>query len=407
MPQLRFQTLLPIYRNTAFTADGKAGVLTVADQVVLDTLRWIDLDPDALQDSGLTLKADPASLTVGATVNLDIAPPRLALGRLVTDVDALLKTPRARTEEPDAYFLSGSGYAAGQANPPPLLAAYRQVLALTALLKEAAAAFDPSRQELLFIVAGVRINVPTLYQADQLAQLDETAWNELAAVFAEDTHRDQKLEILSSASVHLVEAQPPAERFAYLLKNLGSLKAEVAKGYRLFVSSFSYAKVRSELETARLEFIGKIHKTLVDIQGQLLGIPIATFVVASQMKGADKCSPEGWMDAAVLAGAWIFYVLLLLAIANQWLTLGAINAEIDRQKKKVAKDFEAASALFKDVFDQLSTRTKVYRGAFILVGVIGLAGALFATWAFSHVAPGAVWGCLSGQIPIVFTPPKP
>ena len=343
MPQLRFQTLLPVYRNTAFAADGKAGVLTVANQTVLDTVRWIDLDHDALQDSGLTLKTDPATLTVGATVSLDIAPPRLGLGRLVTDVDALLKTPRARTEEPDAYFLSGSGYAAGQANPPPLLAAYRKVLALTALLKEAAAAFDPSRQELLFIVDGVKINVPILYEADQLAQLDKPAWDELTAVFAENTHRDQKLEILGSASVHLVEAQPPAERFTYLLKNLATLKDEVAKGYRLFVSSFSYAKVRSELETARLEFIGKIHKTFVDIQGQLLGIPIATFVVAVQMKGADKCSPEGWMDAAVLAGAWIFYLLLLLAIANQWLTLGAINAEIERQKKKVSKDFDSAS----------------------------------------------------------------
>ncbi len=54
------------------------------------------------------------------------------------------------------------------------------------------------------------------------------------------------------------------------------------------------------------------------------------------------------MDAAVLVGAWIFFVLLLMAIANQWMTLGAINAEIIRQKKKVAHDFASSSALFED-----------------------------------------------------------
>jgi hypothetical protein len=67
--------------------------------------------------------------------------------------------------------------------------------------------------------------------------------------------------------MHIGEPQPAARRFPYLLENLDALLEEVSAGYRLFASSFSYAKIRSDVESARVEYVGKIHKTLIDIQG--------------------------------------------------------------------------------------------------------------------------------------------
>jgi hypothetical protein len=165
-------------------------------------------------------------------------------------------------------------------------------------------------------------------------------------------------------------------------------------GYRLFASSFSYAKIRSDVEAAKVEYIGKIHKTLIDIQGQLLGIPVATIIVASQLKVAKDCGLEIWTNVGVLGGAWIFAVLLLIAIINQWLTLSAISGEIERQKTKLAADYAAISEQFLDIFKGLSSRIVWHRCALIGVGVIACAGAIFAFLVFARltaVDPRSCW----------------
>lgn len=87
-------------------------------------------------------------------------------------------------------------------------------------------------------------------------------------------------------------------------------------GYRLFVSNFSYDKVISELELAKVEYTGKIHKAFTDIQNQILGIPVATVVVATQMKSAPQIGYEFWVNIAVLTGCWIFVMLVGLLICN-------------------------------------------------------------------------------------------
>lgn len=121
-------------------------------------------------------------------------------------------------------------------------------------------------------------------------------------------------------------------RFGHLLRNLDLVSDEFEKGYRLFVSRFSYSKIRDDVETARIDFVGKIHKTIVDTQGQLLGIPVATIVVASQLKRSHNCDVAFWTNLAVLLGAWVFIALLAIAIVNQWHTLNVLKTEIGRQQ---------------------------------------------------------------------------
>ncbi|MCZ5662332.1 hypothetical protein O5623_28590 [Escherichia coli] len=58
----------------------------------------------------------------------------------------------------------------------------------------------------------------------------------------------------------------------------------IKKGYKVFVSGFSYEKILDQLRVAKIEEMGKIHKVFSDIQNQILGIPVATIIVATQMK---------------------------------------------------------------------------------------------------------------------------
>ena len=57
------------------------------------------------------------------------------------------------------------------------------------------------------------------------------------------------------------------------------------------------------MEDARLDYLNKIHKTFIDVQGQLLGLPVATVVGSSQYKVTKSCGLELWADVAVLGGA--------------------------------------------------------------------------------------------------------
>jgi hypothetical protein len=402
MAAVNFAHLLEIYRHTRFEADAQEGTLTITSDAILATLNAIETDETAAADAGIVPLVEPTTMAVGETVKVRISAPRLALGILARDFDQLLNAPGARLAEPNAYFVVQGRLARDIAAPPVRLVAYRAVLDFVALLAEAASYLDQTRQELVFIHEG-KFTVPVRYDAAMLDRVSLGAVKRLQDYFGDETHKDQKLEILAQAVVQTTQAQPPDRRFVFLLDNLADLADAVRDGYRLFASNFSYGKIRDELEAAKLDYIAKIHKTVVDIQGQLLGIPVATVIVASQLKIASACSVELWTDVAIVGGAWIFLVLLLVAIINQWMTLSSIKAEIKRQKDKLIRDYAAISEQFTDIFVSLSRRIAWHRFGLIFVAFIAIVGAVFATFAFTHFSQVKIIGCLTGGVPLVLS----
>lgn len=397
---INFAELTEIYRHTRFHNGEREGTVMVASEALLVILRQLDTD-EAAQESGIGLMVDPRTLAVGQETLINIRPPRLSLGILAHDFDQLLRAPAARLEEPKAYFVIVGALSRDMAAAPPRLKAYRVVVDLLLLFAEAASYLDRTKQELVFIHEG-KFAVPVEYDASVLDRLPLAQAKRLRDQFSDEIHKDQKLEILTEAIVRTSQGQPGNLRLVYLLDNLAALADAVRDGYRLFASNFSYAKIRSELETAKLEYVGKIHKTVVDIQGQLLGIPVATVIVASQMKVAKSCSMDLWTDVAVLAGAWIFLILLLVAIANQWFTLASIKEEIGRQEGKLVRDYAAISQQFMDVFSSLGQRIWWHRFGLVVIGIIATAGAIFATVAFAQVVQTNVIDCLVGKSALAF-----
>jgi hypothetical protein len=398
MPDLSFDQLLAIYRHTLFDAKGDEGTLLIASPEVLAVLQAIDGDDRLAGDANLAVLTDPADLVVGQDVRIRVGAPRLALGLLVRTFDDLLNAPEARLTEPKAYFVIDGRIEKGTTPPTVGQTGYRQILEVGALFAEAASYLDWTRQELVFFREG-KFVVPVKYCAETVMRFAHGASDKLLDLFMDDVHRDQKLAILAEAIAHTCESQPLARRFTYLLDNITAVAEEVRNGYRLFASSFSYAKIRGDLEAAKVEYIGKIHKTLIDIQGQLLGIPVATIIVASQLKVATGCGLEFWTNVAVLGGVWIFLGLLLIAIVNQWFTLSSISDEIERQQTKLAADYAAISVQFIDVFAGLLGRITWHRSALVGIGVIAFLGAIFASYAFSHLTTPDLRTCWSNSSP--------
>lgn len=396
MPRPRFGDLIPVYRATTFDGPGRDGHVVVGDAAMAELLLRIDGDPEEGAETGLVLRSERNEVVPGADVLVRIDAPRVGLGLFARTTDDLLKGPRVCIAEPQAYYVKDVDFARADAPVPDLIARYRTMLKLVALFGEAASYFDETRAELVFVKDG-KFVVPVTYGVPELTTMAIDKADALLGLFGRDEHREQKLEILGGALMDMARAQPQRLRFSHLVANLNAVLKALQDGYRLFASSFSYAKIRSQLEDARIDFATKIHKTIVDIQAQLLGLPVASVVVASQLKVAKACSLELWTDVAVLAGAWIFVGLLMFGVINQWLTLGVLSAEIRRQNAKLKSDYAAISEQFDDVFKSLGWRVCWHRIVLAIIAFVAVVGALFATFAFYNVVQTDVGACLSGR----------
>ncbi|EXI99521.1 hypothetical protein T210_0127390 [Burkholderia pseudomallei MSHR6137] len=177
-----------------------------------------------------------------------------------------------------------------------------------------------------------------------------------------------------------------------MLSQLSDLSSKINDGYRLFVASFSYDKVRDALEAAKVDYAAKIHKVFSDIQNQILGIPVATIVVATQMKAADKIGYEFWVNSAVLIGCWVFVMLMAFLLMNQLHTLGVLATEIHRQRDQISMQYKDIADRFKDVFEFLGRRLRLQKFALGAVGGVLIVGFLLAHVVyFKLTVPAETW----------------
>lgn len=387
MSTKQFDLLASLYTRIEFEPNRREGTLTIGDDATLQALRTVVAEED---EYALHLpEDDPESLKIGDTVAVEVSTPRTGIGFFTLSFSDLIKNPVVRVNEPTGYFLIAEKFnSRGAAPAPDAVQRYRKLLELIKLLGEASAFLDQSLGRLVYIHDG-KFEVPVQYTAEEVVALDVDVVDALVAAIGNDTHREQKLAILAEAVRELTEATPPSARFVTLLAHLTDLAKKFNDGYRLFASSFSYEKVKSELEAARVDYAAKIHKVFTDIQNQILGIPVATVVVATQMKAATTTDANFYINVAVLIGAWIFVILVAALLLNQTHTLDVLDGEIDRQKKGLEKLHKDVAENFSSVFKFLNRRMQVQRFLLRSVLVILIGGGILATVVFFFITDPA------------------
>ncbi|HEX5718858.1 MAG TPA: hypothetical protein VF179_22035 [Thermoanaerobaculia bacterium] len=343
-----------------------------------DKLRALRACLESAEDDttlNLTDRRDTNALAVGEVVSLEIGTPRVGFGLLVATFSELLAAPSARVCEPARYLvLEGLVSKADVKGDDDIVTRYRAALDLILTLKRSAAFLDTDEQTLVFIRSG-KFEIPCLYGIDDLRNLSLSTIRELAAIIPTGTHEEQCLAILAEAATEMTGHSPGDNRFSYLLSHSLELKKRYEEGYKLFASGFSYEKVRDQVEAARVEYTGKIHKVLADIQNQLLGIPVATIIVATQMKDAKAAGYEFWVNIAVLIGCWVFAALMFFVLHNQSQTLEVVRGEIERQRRQLEKEYVAVAGNFSQTFLQLTSRAatqlKIFQTirAFVFLGL--------------------------------------
>lgn len=369
-----FDLLTQIYRAANFRQDREAS-LTIVDETLRAALVTClgDVREFAV---GLTT-GDPDNIAVGTTVELAFGDPRMGLGILADDLAGLLQSPRYRVSEPRNYFIIAPKFAKADVPVPENIDRYRKVLSLVETLKKAAAYLDPDSGTLVFVHGG-KFELPVNYDVGALAGIDNVALSKILSFVGEDAYSEQKLGILEGAVRGLLEQLSPSDRFSRLLSQLPELATKTIDGYRLFIANFSFDKVRDSLEAAKVEYATKIHKAFSDIQTQILTIPVATVVVATQMKAATSVGYEFWVNLAVLVGCWVFIVLMAFVLFNQFHTLAVLAGEIERQQSQIKKEYRDIAGQFEDVFAFLRRRLCLQRWALGSVGFVLAVGLILA-----------------------------
>lgn len=367
--QRKFKDLVDIYKATTFTPAESKGLLFISSEEICQCIEDLLQSPD---DYGITVES--GDISVGSTVHLHIGRPKLKFGQFHDNFEDFLKNSKNRVIEPSNYYIIQENYHNKDDNTPALIEKYRVALRLINLFKNAAAYLDETNCEVVFVDSGV-FRISLNYNSDDLSGFNAEDALNFIANFADDTHLEHKLTILANSIRSISDTKEKSSSFSYLLRDLNQLIESVNKGYKIYISGFSYEKILDQLRAAKIEDLGKIHKVFSDIQNQVLGIPVATIVVATQMKQTTNAwDSQALTNTIVMLGALFFTAMILFILFNQFQTLNAIEDELRYKENQASSKY---SSIYEDIrltFKSLMLRLNMQRAAFGFLALFVVAG---------------------------------
>ena len=298
---------------------------------------------------------------------------RAEFGHIFKTVDELIRDKKFRADNTKQYYVLGLKYDYNDLNKPEIIQKYEKLLSLINVMKGAAAFVDSSNSKMLFLNDNKQLEVEPIYNKSDLDQLQQNQIDQIITFINEDTHKKQKLAILSKAIIVECSSESFNKRFSVLLSKLGDVYKTLDHDYAVFASSFSYENVRNEIENAKLEEQVKIHKVITDIQNQILGIPVATVIVATQFKTQKLADNDliyhFWVNTGIFVGVFIFSVFLWYLIRNQKSSLKGIEEEIKRKDGVLRKTPDVYERIkvenkgkepFCDLIDRIRTQKNIF-----------------------------------------------
>lgn len=286
----------------------------------------------------------------------NVALPRLPSEFFANNWMELLAHHKFLVCAPSVYYVRETDYYSAAPNPDDAVAKnYQQVLGLVNLLNRLADHSSDSGQTVRFVfLLKEKLEFDVRYKIDDLRDLPKL--EKISTDFlCEDIHTEQRKSIFKSVLTEMLKNTRQEERFEHLLKMWEEFIKRVQDNYELYVSGFSFEKVREEVESNKLEYTLKLNKVLGEIQNQLLAIPAALLLIGTQMDAANGLS---WKNGSVMLGALAFGWFIALLIKNQRSSLEAIHKEIVALENKLKVEHAALATKLMPEYNELDARYK-------------------------------------------------
>jgi hypothetical protein len=243
-------------------------------------------------------------------------------------------TALSRGDRPANFYLVEEDYLADESNPPARLqAAFRLCDLVAALSKLALTSADlkdaPSRVLLFIQPAGEKTLPKTLELTPRILPdmldmpvPDLSSVEQLVADGA-----DKQLHVaerrgffrLAVADV-LIEPEGKNQPFLHLVRSWARVLESYQRNVEVYLSNFSFEKLRLDVATASVDYAGKLTKSLNDSTAKLLALPLSFAAVAGV-----QVSPSFMGATIAVLGALLVSILLAAMLQNQLLELRAIR----------------------------------------------------------------------------------
>lgn len=292
-------------------------------------------------------------------------------GYFFKTIEQLCNHTYCRAAKGKKYYIIDLQYDYKDTQKPLLIQNYERLLMLVDVLKKTAAFVDSSNSKMLFL-HGDKLEIEPIYTKNELEQLDIEHLDSIIEFINENTHESQKLAILGKAIINLCKNEAYDKRFKYFLAHLKNVYETLDHDYAVFSSNFSYEKLHNEIENAKLEEHVKIHKVITDIQNQILGIPVATVIVATQFKTKNTVNDDFMyqfaVNSGITIGVIIFTLIMWFLVKNQKESLIGLKVEIQRKDAKFKTDTKViydrivsstGQKPFQTLFDRINTQEMV------------------------------------------------
>lgn len=176
------------------------------------------------------------------------------------------------------------------------------------------------------------LKISSAYEADVLNLSLDNIRLFVKQFILNETHQEDRVLVIKNA---LQEAYTDKDiTLTEFLKKFENFFKIVRNNFQLYMDKFSFEDFKHKIEDEKREYLLKINKIFSDMQNQLLTLPIASVIAASQMSKVGGFG-DGVKNIALLLGVYIFAYMIRIFAHNQEDSLDAIRSEIEIKKKEI------------------------------------------------------------------------
>lgn len=292
-------------------------------------------------------------------------------------LDDLLETSSFLYDNSKPYYIAELNYYSLESDKPEIISKYEQAISLSHLLGIVS---DHSEQTSLgrefIIFSKEKIEVPIVFESKDLSSL--YGLDALANQVECGVQGDQRKVILKNVLVEVLVNIDKKDRFRYLLKNFKNFKRKCDDNYALYISGFSFEKLKEDVEEKKLEYISKLNSVISDIQNKILTIPLALILIGGQLKKTDSFNIQ---NAMIVMGSWVFSILMTILILNQERTLYYLRKDAKAVEARFQNKYSNIADKLKEPFKDIKWR--YWQQETVLIGI--LIAAWFVTFSATYL----------------------
>ena len=326
-------------------------------------------------------------------------------GRFFANAAAFVQEAKAVSggSLPLAYYLVGEDYLSGELNVPPRLAQALLLSRLAVLLGRIAshASEEPDGPlRLTFNLPPTAVEAPraiilTTRITPDCLELPAPDLSKLEALLSpgadSQLHVHEYRQVFRMSVTEVLAALPERDsspRFDYLVRSWATVLQRDQFNTEIYVSKFSFNKLKSDIAKTELDFAGRVAAVLGDSTGKLLALPLSAAAIAAMLKVATVYEALALLISVIIGGVLILAVAKNQTLAYQRVSAGfelAMSDLVDAERQRpeaLSKALVDARAGFKSQADHLVNVTAAVRWLAwaVMLAVAGIAAYRFVPW---------------------------